>query len=68
MALVLNDRVKETSTTTGTGTLNLSGAVSGFDTFVAGVADVNDISEKSVRAVVPLVVGVTFVNDPPPAV
>ena len=35
MALVLDDRVKETSTTTGTGTLNLSGAVSGFQTFVA---------------------------------
>ena len=32
MALVLDDRVKETSTTTGTGTLNLSGAVSGFQT------------------------------------
>jgi len=41
MALVLNDRVKETSTTTGTGTLNLSGAVSGFETFVAGIADGN---------------------------
>jgi hypothetical protein len=41
MALVINDRVKETSTTTGTGTFNLSGAVSGFETFVAGVADGN---------------------------
>ena len=41
MALKLNDRVKETSTTTGTGTLNLSGAVSGFQTFVAGVGDGN---------------------------
>ena len=41
MALVLDDRVKETSTTTGTGTLNLSGAVSGFQTFVAGIADGN---------------------------
>ena len=41
MALVLDDRVKETSTTTGTGTLNLSGAVSGFQTFVAGVGDGN---------------------------
>jgi hypothetical protein len=27
MALVVNDRVKETSTTTGTGTLSLAGAV-----------------------------------------
>jgi len=41
MALVLNDRVKETSTTTGTGTLDLSGAVSGFETFVAGIANGN---------------------------
>jgi len=30
MALVINDRVKETSTTTGTGTLSLAGAVTGF--------------------------------------
>ena len=41
MALVLDDRVKETSTTTGTGTLDLSGAVSGFQTFVAGIGDSN---------------------------
>ena len=33
MALVINDRVKETTTTTGTGTLNLAGAVTGFETF-----------------------------------
>ena len=33
MALVVNDRVKETSTTTGTGTFTLAGAVSGFETF-----------------------------------
>ena len=41
MALVLDDRVRETSTTTGTGTLNLDGAVSGFQTFVAGAGDGN---------------------------
>tara|TARA_R110002074_G_scaffold184201_2_gene349591 strand:+ start:1099 stop:2892 length:1794 start_codon:yes stop_codon:yes gene_type:complete len=41
MALVVNDRVKETSTTTGTGTLNLAGAVSGFETFVAGIGNSN---------------------------
>ena len=33
MALVLKDRVKETSTTAGTGTLTLSGAVAGFQAF-----------------------------------
>lgn len=31
------DRIRETTTTTGTGTLNLGGAVSGFRSFVAGV-------------------------------
>ena len=41
MALVLDDRVKETSTTTSTGTLSLSGAVSGFQTFVAGIGNSN---------------------------
>lgn len=35
MALVLKDRVKETSTTAGTGTLTLAGAVSGFQAFSA---------------------------------
>jgi len=41
MALVLNDRVKETTTTTGTGTFNLAGAVTGFETFVAGIGNSN---------------------------
>ena len=41
MALVVNDRVKETSTTTGTGTFDLAGAVSGFETFVAGIGNSN---------------------------
>ena len=35
MALVLKDRVKETSTTAGTGTLTLAGAVAGFQAFSA---------------------------------
>lgn len=38
MAFVLNDRVLETSTTTGTGALTLSGAPSGYQTFNDGVA------------------------------
>ena len=41
MALVLNDRVKETTTSTGTGTINLAGAETGFETFVAGVGNSN---------------------------
>ena len=41
MALVLNDRVKETTTTTGTGALTLAGAVTGFETFGTGVGNSN---------------------------
>lgn len=35
MALVVADRVQETISSTGTGTLTLSGAVSGFQSFAA---------------------------------
>jgi hypothetical protein len=41
MALVIADRVKETTTTTGTGTINLAGAVAAFQTFVAGIGTGN---------------------------
>jgi len=41
MALAINDRVKEQSTTTGTGTFDLDGAVTGFEGFVAGIGDGN---------------------------
>ncbi len=41
MSFALDDRVKETSTTTGTGTFDLDGAVDSFQTFVAGIGDTN---------------------------
>jgi len=41
MALVINDRVKESSTSQGTGTINLAGAVTGFEGFVAGIGTTN---------------------------
>ena len=41
MALVLADRVQETTTTTGTTDFALGGAVTGFQTFTAGVGNSN---------------------------
>jgi hypothetical protein len=41
MALVVNDRVKETSTTSGTGSFTLDGAVSGFETFSSAIGNTN---------------------------
>jgi len=42
MALVLNDRVKQTTTTSGTGAFALSGTSQGFDTFAAGIGNDNE--------------------------
>ena len=39
MALVLKDRVKQTTTTTGTGSIVLNGTVDGFQTFAAALTD-----------------------------
>ena len=41
MALVINDRVKETSTTSGTGNFTLAGASTGFVTFNSGIGTSN---------------------------
>ena len=39
MAFVINDRVKETSTTTGLGTFTLDGAVTRFETFSSAIGN-----------------------------
>lgn len=41
MALVLADRVKETTTSTGTAAINLAGAATGYQTFSSAVGDAN---------------------------
>ena len=41
MAFAVASRIKETTTTTGTGTINLAGAESGYQTFVAGIGTTN---------------------------
>jgi hypothetical protein len=41
MPLIVKDRVQETSTTTGTGTLTLAGAASGFQTFSSAIGNGN---------------------------
>ena len=42
MARIFADRVRETSTTTGTGTFDLDGPVASFQSFVAGVGTTNE--------------------------
>ena len=42
MALVINNRVRELTSTTGTGDVTLGGAVGGFQTFAAGIGNDNE--------------------------
>jgi hypothetical protein len=41
MALIIKDRVQETSTTSGTGTLTLAGAVTGYQSFASAIGSGN---------------------------
>ena len=41
MVFKVNDRVKETTTTTGTGAVALGGTSTGFDTFATGIGNNN---------------------------
>jgi len=41
MALVLNDRVKQTSITTGTVAITFASAIQGFETFAQGIGNSN---------------------------
>ena len=69
MALVLNDRVKETTTSTGTGTVNLAGAETGFETFVAGIGNTNTTYYAIVhQSAAEFEVGLGTVSDASPAV
>src|SRR6056300_1482603 len=63
MALVVNDRVKETSTTTGTGTFSLAGASLGFETFVAGIGNTNTTYYSIVNENGEFEVGIGTVTD-----
>ena len=66
MALVVNDRVKETSTTTGTGTFSLAGASLGFETFVAGIGNSNTTFYSIVNEDGAFEVGIGTVTDATP--
>ena len=66
MALVVNDRVKETSTTTGTGTFSLAGVVSGFESFVAGIGNSNTTYYAIVNSNGEFEVGLGTVTDAAP--
>src|SRR6056300_1386290 len=68
MAFAVYDRVKETSTTTGTGTFSLAGAVEGFETFVAGIGNSNNTYYCITNSGVPteFEVGIGTVTDASP--
>jgi hypothetical protein len=50
MSLIFNDRVRETATAPGTGVVTLLGAVTGFQTFAAGIGNGNTC-EYAIEAV-----------------
>ena len=65
MAFAVASRVKETTTTTGTGTIYLAGAESGYQTFVAGIGDGN-VTYYCIESGVAWEVGLGTVTDATP--
>ena len=51
MALVISDRIKETTNTVGTQTYQLEGAVTGFETFAANLSD-GDTTYYAVKRII----------------
>ncbi len=68
MSFELADRVRETSVTTGTGTLDLDGASNGFQSFIAGIGTGNTTHYAIVNRDVPTEweVGLATITDATP--
>ena len=62
MACVLNDSVKETTTTTGTGAVTLAGAVTSFESFGTGIGVPTLIDKRKTGTTDEVNVSETFIE------